>query len=194
MTDIDDFDIVVQDSFRESFPAIMNILPGEALDVARNPDAQEVIEVGEGNALSIRVSLSRPNDSKPYYLLVLDSVDENGIRVLHDAFKFFEDLCACVSEKTPMELLTAVVDRFAYQVQPGGEAKKLILKESFPCAPEDVNTETIIRLMMPVDMNKGEEVQGTQYVMYDASKETIEFALAFVWNATRYKQYLASAN
>jgi hypothetical protein len=191
MTDIDSFDIVVQDDFRESVPEIMDVLPSEAKKVVRDPDALEVIEMGEGSDLRVRVSARFPNEEKPYYLLVLDRDGDNGSRVIHDAFKFFDDLCPDVSDKTPVELLTAVADRFAYMVRPGGEAKKLIIRESFPCDPSDVNTETIIRLMMPIDMNEGEQVSGTQYIKYDAGTQKIEFAVAFVWNATRYKEYLA---
>ena len=191
MTDKDSMKIVVQDDFRESVPDIMDVLPSEAIKVVRGPDAQEVIEMGEGSDLRVHVSVRFPSDTKPYYLLVLDRVDENGARVLHDAFKFFDDLCPDVSKKTPIELLTAVADRFAYLVRPGGTAKKLILQESFSRDPSDVSTETIIRMMMPIDMTEGEQVSGTQYIKYDASKQTLEFAVAFVWNATRYKEYLA---
>jgi len=191
---MEDVRFVVEDDFRESVPAIMNVLPSEAIRVARDPDAQDVIEAGEGGALRVHVSVRFPNDTKPYYLLVLDRVGETGDRVLHDAFKFSDDLCPEVAKKTPIELLTAVADRFAYLVRPGGTAKKLILQESFPCDPKDVNTETIIRMMTPVNLNKGEHVLGTQYVMYDDSKQTIEFAVAFVWNVTRYQEYLAGVD
>jgi len=191
MTDIDSVEIKVEDDFRESVPAIMGVLPSEAIKVARDPDAQEVIEASEDSALRVHVSVRLPNDTKPYYLLVLDRVDETGARVLHDAFKFFDDLCPDVQAKTPIELLTAVADRFAYLVKPGGTTKKLILQESFPREPDDVNTEAIIRMMMPINMNKGEQVSGTQYIKYDASKQQLEFAVAFVWNASRYMEYLA---
>jgi hypothetical protein len=46
-------------------------------------------------------------------------------------------------------------------------------------------------MMMPVNMNRGEQVSGTQYIVYDDSRQTIEFAVAFVWNVTRYREYLA---
>ena len=191
MTDIDSVKIVVQDDFRESVPDIMDVLPGEAIKVVRDPDAQEVIEMGEGSDLRVHVSVRFPNDTKPYYLLVLDRFGETGERILHDAFKFFDDLCPDVSKKTPIQLLTAVADRFAYLVQPGETAKKLILQESFACDSSDVSTETIIRMMMPTNMNEGEQVSGTQYIKHDASNQMLEFAVAFVWNATRYKEYLA---
>ena len=194
MADAQGLKIVVGDNFRESFPDIMGVMPSEALKVSREPDTCETVEIAGGSALHINISVRKPTEVKPYYLLVLDSVEEHGVRVLHDAFKFYEDLCPHLKEKTPIELLTLVADRFAYMVRPGGEAKKLILQESFPCAPEDVNTDTIIRMMMPVNMIKGEEVLGTQYVTYDGSKQTIEFAIAFVWNVTRYREYLARVN
>lgn len=194
MSDNDHTEIFVGDNYRESFPEIMAVLPSEAISVAREPDAHEVIEVGEGEELRINVSVREPTESKPYYLLVLDCIDERGARIIHDAFKFFDDLCPDVQLQSPVELLTAVADRFAYLVQPGGEKKKLILRESFPCAPEDVNTETIIRLMMPVNLNKGEEVLGTQYVMYDHGSQKIVFAVAFVWKVARYREYLAREN
>ncbi len=191
MSDIDGLEIVVGDNYRESFPEVMGVLPSQALDVARKPDAREAIEVGEGVALQVNISIREPTDTNAYYLLVLDRVDEHGVRVLHDAFKFYDDICSDVESKTPLELLMSVADRFAYNVRPGGEVKKLILREGFPCAPEDVNTETMIRLMMPVNLNKGEEVLGTQYVTYDVATQTVEFAVGFVWNVTRYREYLA---
>ena len=194
MPGTDKVEILVGDNYRESYPDIMGVLPSEAVGVAREPDAQEVIRMGEGDALRIHVSVRVPTEAKPYYLLVLDRVDESGIRMLHDAFKFYEDLCPDPEKKTPLELLAALADRFAYLVCPGKEAKKLIFQESFPCAPEDVNTDTIIRLMMPIHLNRGEEVLGTQYVMYDDSKQAVAFAVAFVWNVTRYREYLARAN
>ena len=194
MTDYDGAEILVGDNFREAIPDIMGVLPSEAIRVAREPDVQDVIEMGEDNEFRVHVSLRRPTDTKPYYLLVLDRVDESGVRMLHDAFKFHEDLCAEVDVKSPLELLEAVADRFAYLIRPGKEAKKLILEGSFPCAPENANTDTIIRLTMPTNMNKGEGVFGTQYVMYDDSKQAIAFAVAFVWNVTRYRGYLARAN
>jgi hypothetical protein len=191
MTDKDSVKIVVQDDFRDTVPDIMDVLPSEAIKVVRNPDAQEVIEMGEGSDLRVHLSVRFPSDKKPYYLLVLDRFGETGERILHDAFKFFDDLCPDVSKKTPIQLLTAVSDRFAYLVQPGETAKKLILQESFACDSSDVSTETIIRMMMPTNMNEGEQVSGTQYIKYDASNQMLEFAVAFVWNATRYKEYLA---
>jgi hypothetical protein len=194
MANNEGLEIVVGDNYRESFPDIMGVLPSEAFKVMREPNAHETIDVGEGGALKINVSLRLPTETRPYYLLVLDRVEKNGVRVLHDAFKFYDDVCPDVKEKTPVELLTSVADRFAYLVRPGGEAKKLVLQESFPCAPDDVNTETIIRLMMPINMNKGEEVLATQYVMYNQGTQAIEFAVAFVWNVTRYREYLARAN
>ncbi len=187
-------EIVVGDNYRESFPEIMGVLPSEAFSVMREPSAHQTIDVGEGGFLKINVSLRMPTETRPYYLLVLDRVDENGVRVLHDAFKFYDDLCPDMMEKTPLDLLASVAERFAYLVRPGGEAKKLILQESFPCAPEDVSTESIIRMMMPINMNKGEEVLATQYVMYNENVRAIEFAVAFVWNVTRYREYLARAN
>jgi hypothetical protein len=194
MADNGGLEIVVGDNYRESFPDIMGVLPSEAFKVMREPDAHGTIDVGEGGALKINVSLRLPSETRSYYLLVLDREDEHGVRVLHDAFKFYDDLCRDVKEKTPLELLASVADRFAYLVRPGGEAKKLILQERFPCAPEDVNTEAIIRMMMPLNVNKGEEVLATQYVMYNEGAQAIEFAVAFVWNVTRYREYLARAN
>jgi hypothetical protein len=191
MTDKDSVKIVVQDDFRDTVPDIMDVLPSEAIKVVRNPDAQEVIEMGEGSDLRVHLSVRFPSDKKPYYLLVLDRFGETGERILHDAFKFFDDLCPDVSKKTPIQLLTAVADRFAYLVQPGGTAKMLILQESFACDSSDVSTETIIRMMMPTNMNEGEQVSGTQYIKHDARNQMLEFAVAFVWNATRYKEYLA---
>jgi hypothetical protein len=194
MANNEGIEIVVGDNYRESFPDIVGVLPSEAFKVMREPDSHETIDVGEGGALKINVSLRLPTETRPYHLLVLDRVDENGVRVLHDAFKFYDDLCPDVQEKTPLELLSAVADRFGYQVRPGGETKKLILHEAFPCTPEEVNTDTIIRMMMPINMNKGEEVLATQYVMYNQYAQKLEFAVAFVWNVTRYRAYLERAN
>jgi len=187
-------EIAVGDNFRESFPEIMGVLPGEAIRVMKDPDANHAIEIGQETALRVNVSIRNPTEEKPYYLLVLDRVGEDGVRVLHDAFKFFDDLCENAAEKTPLELLVALADKFAYLVNPGGEEKKLILQESFPCAPEDVNTDTIIRLMMPIHLNKGEEVLGTQYVTYNEVAQTLDFAVAFVWKVTRYREYLSGEN
>ena len=88
MSAMDGVEILVGDNFRESFPEIMGVLPSEAIKVAREPDAQEVIQMGEADALRIHVSVCVPTEAKPYYLLVLDRVDESGVRMLHDAFKF----------------------------------------------------------------------------------------------------------
>ncbi len=186
--------IVIGDNFKESFPEILGVLPSAAKKVARDPDKQDVIECGEENALKVRISVGSPDEENHYYLLVLDRVDENGVRVIHDAFKFYDDLCPDVSGKSPTSLLEAIADRFAFTVKPSGNETKLVIKESVPCEPEKVNTDTIIRMMMPTDMKKGEQVLGTQYIMYDVAKRAVEFAVAFVWNVTRYREYLAERN
>ena len=122
MCDDTGLEFVVGDNYRESFPEIMGVLPGEALQVAREPDTHEAIEVGKGNALYINISVRKPSESKPYFLMVLDRVDEQGVCVLHDAFKFYDDLCEGTGEKSPLELLSFPRDK----ALPHGEIERCL--------------------------------------------------------------------
>lgn len=103
--------------------------------VLRKPDQTHVIEVQDLQVLYFFSRVDLPT-GKHRYLLV-EGVNRNGVFSVNLAFKVYSDLIENIEDRTPMEILEALIDRFGVEVTVGNVSRKLIYDELIPLSSTD---------------------------------------------------------
>ena len=109
---------------------------GHVLKTVSQPDQTDTVWQGD---LALRVHLKRIEPSHlPEFLLVIEKV-QGAERQVTIALKVYPDLCEGIGAISPLEVLTAIANRFGVVVRIGQKQSLFFLEESIPTTgPGDI--------------------------------------------------------
>lgn len=128
--------------FTDTFDDVANsqfgIRRSHVEQVISKPDKLHVLEIQD---LKILYYFSRVNLPKGnyHYLLVEGVVDKDGDIAVNLAFKVYSDLIENIGERTPLEVLEAVINCFGVEVTVGNVSSKLIYDKLIPLNSTDLS-------------------------------------------------------
>jgi len=177
---------IITDLFKKECSGKFGIRPNHAIEAAENPDRTEVIE-SDGLTLRIHMKLVQ-QANPPHYLLITERLDK-GKRSLDFGLKVYADLVDNLPNKSPLEVLQLIAERFGMEIQVGDTKAKFVSGEKIPV--KDAND---IKLLQIAEPRKQSFVSQLYFKLETGTPMVANCALCYCLDVKEYLTWLNSIN
>ena len=160
------------------------IRPGHAIDAVAYHDQVEVAHFADLDPVTLHLKFI-PKAKPPSYLLVLEE-PQGANTALTDIFRLYDDFDLPLDEQTPLEILSAVAQRFGLEVTIGDQTEKFFLRKRIPMSSLDPRKAIVLH-----KPPEGHAAGGmTRFMFVENDPYELLAGLVYALDLTRYLAYL----